>query len=36
MSYKMEAAWRTGALVIVLEECEREPLLVHIVYMSEG
>ena len=32
MSYNMEAAWRTGALVIVLEECEREPLLVHIVY----
>ena len=32
MSYKMEAARRTGALVIVLEEFEREPLPVHIVY----
>ena len=32
MSYKMEAARRTGALVIVLQEFEREPLPVHIVY----
>src|SRR5271165_6377856 len=32
MSYKMEAARRAGALVIVLEEFEREPLPVHIVY----
>jgi DNA-binding transcriptional LysR family regulator len=32
MSYKMEAARRTGALVIVLEQFEREPLPAHIVY----
>lgn len=32
MSYKMEAARRDGALVIVLEEFEQEPLPVHIVY----
>jgi DNA-binding transcriptional LysR family regulator len=32
MSYKMEAARQSGALVIVLEEFEKEPLPVHILY----
>jgi DNA-binding transcriptional LysR family regulator len=32
MSYKMEAARRSGALVLVLEEFEKEPLPVHILY----
>jgi DNA-binding transcriptional LysR family regulator len=32
MSYKMEDARREGALAIVLEEFEQEPLPVHIVY----
>jgi DNA-binding transcriptional LysR family regulator len=32
MSYKMEAARRTGDLVIVLDAFEKEPLPVHIVY----
>ncbi|WP_442581760.1 LysR family transcriptional regulator [Mesorhizobium sp. ASY16-5R] len=32
MSYKMEAARRAGALVIMLEPFEQEPLPVHIVY----
>jgi len=32
MSYKMEAARRAGALVIMLEDFEQEPLPVHIVY----
>ena len=32
MSYKMEAARRSGALALVLEEFEREPLPVHILY----
>ncbi len=32
MSYKMEGARRTGALVIILEEFELEPMPAHIVY----
>jgi DNA-binding transcriptional LysR family regulator len=32
MSYKMEAARRTGRLVIVLDAFEKDPLPVHIVY----
>jgi DNA-binding transcriptional LysR family regulator len=32
MSYKMEAARRSGALVLVLEEFEKEPLPVHILH----
>ena len=32
MSYKMEAARRSGALVIVLEEFEKDPLPVHVLY----
>ena len=32
MSYKMEAARRSGALAIILEEFELEPMPVHIVY----
>ena len=32
MSYKMEAARRTGALAILLEEFEQEALPIHIVY----
>ena len=32
MSYKMEAAKRSGTLEIILEEFELEPLPVHIVY----
>jgi DNA-binding transcriptional LysR family regulator len=32
MSYKMEAARRAGALALVLEEFEKEPLPVHILY----
>jgi DNA-binding transcriptional LysR family regulator len=32
MSYKMEAARRAGALVIMLEAFEQEPLPVHVVY----
>ncbi len=32
MSYKMEAARRSGALVLVLEDFEKEPLPVHILY----
>lgn len=32
MSYKMEAARRSGALTIVLEEFELEPMPIHIVY----
>jgi DNA-binding transcriptional LysR family regulator len=32
MSYKMEPARRTGDLVIVLDDFEKEPLPVHIVY----
>ena len=32
MSYKMEAARRSGALSIILEEFELEPMPVHIVY----
>jgi DNA-binding transcriptional LysR family regulator len=32
MSYKMQTAQREGALAIVLEEFEQEPLPVHIVY----
>lgn len=32
MSYKMEAARRAGALAVVLEEFEQEPLPVHAVY----
>lgn len=32
MSYKMDAAKRTGDLAIVLEEFEPEPLPVHIIY----
>jgi DNA-binding transcriptional LysR family regulator len=32
MSYKMDAATRTGKLAIVLEEFEPEPLPVHIIY----
>jgi len=32
MSYKMEAARRAGALTVVLEAFEQEPLPVHIVY----
>ena len=32
MSYKMEAARRSGALVIVLEEFEKDPLPAHILY----
>ena len=32
MSYKMEAARRSGALVLVLEDFEKDPLPVHILY----
>jgi DNA-binding transcriptional LysR family regulator len=32
MSYKMEAARRSGALVLLLEEFEKDPLPVHILY----
>jgi DNA-binding transcriptional LysR family regulator len=32
MSYKMEAARRSGALVLVLEAFEKDPLPVHILY----
>jgi DNA-binding transcriptional LysR family regulator len=32
MSYKMEAARRAGALVLVLEDFEKEPLAVHVLY----
>ena len=32
MSYKMEAARRSGALVVVLEELEKDPLPVHVLY----
>jgi DNA-binding transcriptional LysR family regulator len=32
MSYKMEAARRTGALIVLLEDFEKEPLPAHIVY----
>jgi DNA-binding transcriptional LysR family regulator len=32
MSYKMEAARRSGALVVVLEEFEKDPLPVHVLY----
>ena len=32
MSYKMEAARRTGTLVVMLEDFEQEPWPVHIVY----
>jgi DNA-binding transcriptional LysR family regulator len=32
MSYKMEAARRSGALVLLLEDFEKEPLPVHILY----
>jgi DNA-binding transcriptional LysR family regulator len=32
MSYKMEAARRTGALVIILDQFEKDPLPVHILY----
>jgi DNA-binding transcriptional LysR family regulator len=32
MSYKMEAARRTGDLVVMLEDFEQEPWPVHIVY----
>jgi DNA-binding transcriptional LysR family regulator len=36
MSYKMEAAKRSGALEIMLEEFELEPLPVHIVYAERN
>jgi DNA-binding transcriptional LysR family regulator len=32
MSYKMQTALHQGALAIVLEDFEQEPLPVHIVY----
>jgi DNA-binding transcriptional LysR family regulator len=32
MSYKMEAARRSGALVLLLEDFEKDPLPVHILY----
>jgi DNA-binding transcriptional LysR family regulator len=32
MSYKMEAARRAGALVILLQDYEKDPLPVHIIY----
>jgi DNA-binding transcriptional LysR family regulator len=32
MSYKMEAARRTGALTVLMEPYELEPLPMHIVY----
>jgi hypothetical protein len=32
MSYKMEAARRSGALVLVLEDFEKDPLPVHILF----
>ena len=36
MSYKMEAARRAGALEIMLEEFEQEPLPMHIVYAERN
>ncbi len=32
MSYKMEAARRSGALALILEEFEKDPLPIHILY----
>ena len=35
MSYKMEAARRSGALALVLEEFEKDPLPVHVLYAEQ-
>ena len=36
MSYKMDAARRSGALALVLEAYEQQPWPVHIVYASRN
>ena len=36
MSYKMEAARRSGALVLLLEDFEKDPLPVHILPRNES